>query len=205
MNYNQMIEITTILFDDFETLDVFGPIEILGRLKEHFNPQFYSQNGGIITSSQNVQVVTKAISEKKAEKYILFIPGGIGTREQVKNKILINEIAKLSQDAEYILTVCTGSILFSKTGLLNNKNATSNKRAFFWTEIESPDVNWIKKARWIKDGNFYTSSGVSAGIDMTLGFISDMLGYETAEKQSVEIEYDWHEDSEWDPFSELYK
>jgi hypothetical protein len=49
-----MREISAILFNDFETLDIFGPIEILGRLKEHFNPQFFSPSGGIITSSRNV-------------------------------------------------------------------------------------------------------------------------------------------------------
>lgn len=199
-----MREISAILFNDFETLDVFGPIEIFGRLKEHFHPQFYSPNGGIITSSQNVRVVTKSMSEINSDNYILFIPGGIGTRELVKNESFINSLKLLAQKAEYILTVCTGSILFSKTGLLNNKKATSNKRVFFWTAIESPEVIWIKKARWIKDGNIYTSSGVSAGMDMTLGFISDLLGYEIAKQQSIEIEYDWKEDSEWDPFSELY-
>jgi transcriptional regulator GlxA family with amidase domain len=199
-----MREITTVLFNNFETLDVFGPIEILGRLNDHFNPQFYSQNGGIIVSSQNVSIMTKPISEINSTNYILLVPGGIGTRTLVKDKIFINNLDLLSKNAEYILTVCTGSILFSKTGLLNGKRATSNKRAFFWTKNESPDVIWIKKARWIKDGNIYSSSGVSAGIDMTLGFISDLLGYDIAKQQSIEIEYDWKEDSEWDPFSELY-
>jgi transcriptional regulator GlxA family with amidase domain len=200
-----MREVTTILFNNFETLDVFGPIEILGRLKDHFNPQFYSRNGGIITSSQNVPIVTRPLSEFSSTNYIMLIPGGIGTRDMVKDKTFIDNLALLSKSAEYILTVCTGSILFSKTGLLNARRATSNKRAFAWTKIESPDVNWIKKARWIKDGNMYTSSGVSAGIDMTLGFISDLLGHDVAKQQSIEIEYDWKEDPEWDPFSEIYK
>lgn len=199
-----MREVVTILFNQFETLDVFGPIEVLGRLDNHFHPEFYSQFGGAITSSQNVSVNTKPFSEINLEKYILFIPGGVGTRDLVKDFIFINKLKSLSIKAEYILTVCTGSILLSKTGLLDNKNATSNKRVFLWTKIESPNVNWIKKARWVKDGNIYTSSGVSAGIDMTLGFIADQLGYEIAKQQSIEIEYDWKEDSNWDPFSEIY-
>jgi transcriptional regulator GlxA family with amidase domain len=200
-----MREITTVLFNDFETLDVFGPIEIFGRLKEQFIPQFYSQNGGIITSSHNVQIITKAMSENKLENYILFIPGGVGTRDLVKKGEFINQLKLLSQKAEYIFTVCTGSVLFSKTGLMNNRKATSNKRSFFWAKNESPEVNWIKKARWIKDENIYSSSGVSAGMDMALGFISDLLGYEVAKKLSLEIEYEWHEDADWDPFCELYE
>lgn len=199
-----MKEIITILFPDFETLDVFGPIEVLGRLKDDFHPQFYSRDGGIIVSSQEVPVLTKPISEINSDNYILFIPGGNGTRSLVGNVEFINILKTLSKKAEYILTVCTGSILFSKTGLLNGKRATSNKRAFQWTGKESPDVNWVKKARWINDGNIYTSSGVSAGIDMVLGFIADLLGKETARRQSVEIEYDWKDDPSRDPFSELY-
>lgn len=199
-----MREIITILFNNFETLDVFGPIEILGRLKDHFYPQFYSQNGGIIISSQNVPIVTKSISDINSTTYILLIPGGIGTRELVKDELFVNNLKVLARNAEYVLTVCTGSILFSKTSLLNGRRATSNKRAFYWAENESSEVIWIKKARWIKDGNIYSSSGVSAGIDMALGFIADILGHDIAKQQSIEIEYDWKEDSKWDPFSKLY-
>lgn len=115
------------------------------------------------------------------KNYTLIIPGGIGVRELVKNEIFLNHLKLISNKAEYILTICTGSILLSKTGLLNNKRATTNKRIFTWTR-EFPDVFWVKKARWINDGNIYTSSGVSAGIDMTLGFIADLLGYEVAKK-----------------------
>ena len=200
-----MKEVIVILFDNFETLDVFGPVEIFGRLIDHFIVNFYSRYGGLVKSSHNVEIKSKPFSEIQSENYILLVPGGIGTRELVKNNDFIEELKKISKKAEFILTICTGSILFSKTGFLKNKKATSNKRAFFWTKIESSDVNWIKKARWIKDSNIYTSSGVSAGIDMTLGFISDYIDYETAKQQSEEIEYEWHEDSSWDPFSDLYE
>jgi transcriptional regulator GlxA family with amidase domain len=199
-----MRTIVTILFNDFETLDVFGPIEVFGRLPQHFNLEFYSVDGGIVTSSHRVQVVTRKFSQLQSESYILLIPGGVGTRDLVNDVCFINKLAELAKKAEFILTVCTGSILFSKTGLLDGKRATSNKRVFAWTQKESPQVQWIKKSRWIRDGNVYTSSGVSAGIDMTLGFISDLIGYDTAKQQSNEIEYEWKEDPEWDPFSDLY-
>jgi transcriptional regulator GlxA family with amidase domain len=122
----------------------------------------------------------------------------------LKDSNFINKIAELSKTAEYIMTICTGSTLFSKTGLLDGKKATSNKRMFSWTHKETPNVQWIKKARWVRDGNIYTSSGVSAGIDMTLGFISDLFGRDLAKQQSNEIEYNWEENPEHDPFSELY-
>ncbi len=199
-----MRDVAVILFTDFETLDVFGPIEVLGRLTEQFNPEFYSMKGGIVVSAQKVRVETLPFSELHSESYILLIPGGIGIRYLLKDSNFISKISELSKTAEYILTVCTGSTLFSKTDLLDGKKATSNKRVFSWTNKESPNVQWIKKARWVRDGNIYTSSGVSAGIDMTLGFISDLFGYEIAKQQSNEIEYTWEENPEHDPFSELY-
>lgn len=67
-----MRDVVTILYNDFETLDVFGPIEVLGRLPEQFSPQFYSMTGGIITSSQNVPVMTRPLSELISTQYILF-------------------------------------------------------------------------------------------------------------------------------------
>ncbi|HEY1406335.1 MAG TPA: DJ-1/PfpI family protein, partial [Spirochaetota bacterium] len=190
--------------DDYETLDLFGPIEVLGRLQNEFNPQFYSQNGGTIMSSHQVPVVTKPFREINFSSYVLLVPGGLGTRNFVKDKSFIRDLKTIAENAEYILTVCTGSILLSKTGMLDGRRATSNKRAFMWTGKESSDVQWIKKARWVRSGNIYTSSGVSAGIDMTLGFVSDLLGRDVAVQQSREMEYDWKDDPVWDPFSELY-
>ncbi len=201
---NKMLTIAAILFDNFETLDVFGPIEVLGRFPEKLKPEFYSMNGGIITSAQKAPVVTNSFAQIAPNNYALLIPGGIGTRDLVNDRDFIGSLSRLAGNAAYILTVCTGSVLFSKTGLLNGKRATSNKRAFSWALKESPKVNWVKKSRWVKDGNIYSSSGVSAGIDLAFGFISDLLGHNVAMKESTVIEYDWKDDPGWDPFAELY-
>jgi transcriptional regulator GlxA family with amidase domain len=198
-----MWDIITVLYNDFETLDVFGPIEVLGRLPEQFNPLFYSITGGIITSTQNVPVMTRPLSGLKSTRYILFIPGGTGAKDLVNDAGFIATLRSLADKAEFILTVCTGSIILSRTGILDGKQATSNKRVFAWTKT-APGVNWIKKARWVKDGTIYTSSGVSAGTDMALGFVSDLLGHPASKQVSQEIEYEWNEDPGYDPFSELY-
>jgi len=198
-----MKDVVTILFNDFETLDVFGPIEVLGRLPDQFNPVFCSQSGGIVTSSQKVPVMTRPISNLKNRDYILFIPGGSGVQNLVNDAGFIETLTSLAREASYILTVCTGSIVLAKTGILNGRHATSNKRLFVWTK-SLPAVNWVKKARWVKDGTIYTSSGVSAGTDMALGFIADLVGVPAAHQVSREIEYEWNEDPGCDPFSALY-
>lgn len=195
-----MTNFNVILFDGFETLDAFGPIEVIGKLEKHYKIECYSVKGSIVTSSQNVRVETLPMAEIK-EAGILLIPGGIGTRNEVNNREFINSLRDLSVNAQFVLTVCTGSALLAKTGLLKKLKATSNKFAFDWVSGQDKDVQWIRKARWVVDGKYYTSSGVSAGIDMTLGFVSDMMGVEAAEKITKGIEYIWNRDKENDPFS----
>ncbi|SHI25239.1 DJ-1/PfpI family protein [Clostridium intestinale DSM 6191] len=196
----EIYRINVVLFNDFETLDVFGPVEIFGCVKEEFKMNFISMDSGIITSSQGVKIQTDKYEYSPKYKEILFIPGGAGTRKGVEDYKLLKYIKDISLNSKYILTVCTGSALLAKSGLLDGREATSNKRAFNWVKEQSDKVLWIKEARWVKDGNIYTSSGVSAGIDMSLGFISDILGRDVALNICNRIEYIWNEDPKKDLF-----
>lgn len=98
------------------------------------------------------------------------------------------------------MTVCTGTSLLARTGLLDGKNATTNKIAFDWVMTNGKDVLWNKKARWVADGKYYTSSGVTAGMDMTLGFLAERHGIDLALRVATEIEYVWIQDKNNDPF-----
>jgi len=194
------MNVNVILFDRFETLDAFGPVEVFGRLKEIYIIECYSERGSIVTSTQNVKVETRPFQEIQPGGIVL-IPGGQGTRKEVDNIKLIQAIQRISESAEFVLAICTGSALLARTGLLKGRDATTNKLAFQWVADQDKDVHWRKKARWVRDGKFYSSSGVSAGIDMALGFISDMNGKEEAERVSREIEYIWNRDRKNDPFA----
>jgi len=193
-------EIAIIMFEDYETLDVFGPAEIFGRLVEKYTLKFYSLEGGLISNMHGVPIMTEKIETMKSKPKILLIPGGLGTRKEVNNIRLINKIKELSLSSDYVLTVCTGSALLAKSGLLDGKKATSNKRAFLWVSSQGLNVDWDKKARWKIDGKYYTSSGVSAGMDMALGFLADRHGLDFARKVAREIEYNWIEDKDYDNF-----
>lgn len=199
-----MYTVNIVLFEQFETLDVFGPVEVLGCLPKKFELNFISLKGGLVRSSQNVRVDTKQCIRDEENLSVLLIPGGIGTRKNVDDEEFITYINELALKSSYILSVCTGSALLARTGILNGKKATTNKRAFNWVVEQGDEVIWIKKSRWVNDGNIFTSSGVSAGIDMTLGFIAQTIGKKEAIEISHRIEYIWNEDSECDPFATLY-
>jgi transcriptional regulator GlxA family with amidase domain len=98
-------------------------------------------------------------------------------------------------------TVCTGSALLARTGLLDGRPATSNKIAWDWGVQQGPRVKWMRQARWVDDGNIVTSSGVSAGIDMALGLIARLHGRDMALASARYMEYRWHEDAADDPFA----
>jgi len=189
-----------LLFDDFETLDVFGPVEILGRIKDHYRVNFYSEKGSIIRNHHGIAIQTVKLEQIWKGTDIFLIPGGPGTRAEVTNQSLLEEIRKISEASRYVLTVCTGSALLACTGLLEGRKATSNKKAFDWVSTFGKDVQWMREARWTADGKYYTSSGVSAGMDMTFGFLSDRHGVDFARHIAYEMEYQWQEDSTLDPF-----
>lgn len=194
------VNFNIVLFDDFETLDAFGPAEIVGMLPEQYQLDYFSRDGGMVTSVQKIRVMTRPFSEL-GEGGIVLIPGGIGTRKLIKDGAYVADLKKHAEAMAYVLTVCTGSALLAKTGLLDGREATSNKRVFDWATTVNENVQWIRQARWVVDGNFYTASGVSAGMDMTLGFISDRNGIREAEQIAVEIEYIWNSDKHSDSFA----
>lgn len=196
------MKVAVLLFEDFETLDVFGPVEILGRLKDKYQISFYSESGGLVKNAHGISIVTENIEAINNGVDIFLIPGGYGTRKEVDNILLVDKIRKICLLSQFVFTVCTGSALLAKTGLLDGKKATTNKRAFDWVTTQGQNVNWIRKARWTKDEKYYTSAGVSAGMDMVLGFLKDLHGIEFARKVAFEIEYDWKENMDGDIFYE---
>jgi len=193
------MDVNVLLFSDFETLDAFGPVEVLGRI-EKCRLRFVSTNGGIVKSSQGVAILTETL-ENVDFSGILLVPGGQGTRQLINDSSFIEKLSDIALKSQYCLTVCTGSALLAKTNLLNGRKVTSNKRAFEWVKSVNTDVKWISHARWVVDGKFYTSSGVSAGIDMALGFISDRFGIKKATELAQSIEYIWNSNKEDDLFA----
>ena len=195
--------IACLVFNNFESLDLFGPIEVFSHIAEKPKIFLISEDGKPVISAQG-QVINCDYSIKDTFHFdMLCIPGGKGTRQEIFNKPLIQWIKEDYSYSRIIFSICTGSALLAATGLLNDKKATSNKKAFDWVKSTNLKVNWVKKARWVKAENIYTSSGVSAGIDASLGIVSDYFGVNEAKKIAVLIEYIWNENPDLDPFSDI--
>jgi transcriptional regulator GlxA family with amidase domain len=134
---------------------------------------------------------------------LLLIPGGIGIRRELNNQDFVAGLRRLAQKSKIVGTICTGSVLLAKTGLLNGMKATTNKRVFKAITALAPGVNWQAEARWVEDGKYFTASGVSAGLDMSLALIGRVFGRDEALRIAARAEYEWHQESSRDPFSKL--
>ena len=94
--------------------------------------------------------------------------------------------------------------LLAAAGLLDGRRATTNKMFFKEVAALGPNVDWVPEARWVEDGKYVTSSGVSAGIDMALAVIEVTIGPQASEQLAVGTEYEWHRDPAWDPFAKVH-
>lgn len=195
-----MKNIYCLFFDDYETLDIMGPIDLLFRLPE-VKLHYVSLQGGWIRSKQNFSIMTLPMVDILPKNSILLVPGGQGTRTLVNHAFFLKRLAEWVAQSQYTLSVCTGSALLAAAGCLDHIQATSNKRAFEWVKNVRTAVDWQAVARWVHDGKFYTSSGVSAGMDMTLGFIADIYGMACAQNIAFQTEYSWQYQPQQDDFA----
>jgi putative intracellular protease/amidase len=199
-----MRTVGTLLFPGFELLDVFGPLEMFGGLPEDYRLVTMAEQAGAVASNQGPKAIADVALFDVMPLDILLIPGGRGTRREVDNVPLINWLRSEAEVAAVVASVCTGSALLARTGLLDGRKATSNKAALPWVMQQGPKVLWQRRARWVTDGKYYSSSGVSAGIDMALALIADLNGPPKARAAAERTEYRWASDPGDDPFADLY-
>jgi putative intracellular protease/amidase len=198
------LSIAGVLFHEFELLDLFGPFEMFGLLPDQFELSLVTENGDNVKSNQGPVSVADYSFDNSPQFDLLLVPGGRGTRTEVDNPAFLQWLRDQAEQTQYVTSVCTGSALLARAGLLDGKRATTNKAAFEWVSSQGEQVDWQKKARWVEEGRYFTSSGVSAGIDMSLAIIARIHGEETARQVATWSEYEWHQDPDWDPFAAVY-
>ena len=193
-----------VLYPQFELLDVFGPVEMFGNLTGTVDVKMVAEKSGPVVSAQGPAVLAEFGFADCPDLDLIMVPGGNGTLIEVDNKVFLDWLAARAPKAEVVMSVCSGSALLARAGLLDGKRATTNKMWFNTLVQYGPHVRWVKEARWVEDGKFVTSSGVSAGIDMALAVIARMQGEEISKNLAVVTEYEWHRNADWDPFAKVH-
>ncbi|MBB6674011.1 DJ-1/PfpI family protein [Cohnella nanjingensis] len=195
----QTWKVGILLFDDVEVLDFAGPFEVFavttinrGQADAYqpFEVSTISETGKLITATNGLKV-TPDYSLVTAPYFdLLVIPGGMGTRREIDNQVLLDWINKRHGEVKWMTSVCTGSFLLAKNGLLNNKRATTH-----WASIERmrndfPKINVVEGMKFVDEDRIVTSAGISAGIHMAFHMIRRLLGTRVAEETARFMEYD---------------
>ena len=195
-------KVSVVLFEGFELLDVFGPVEILSVLPDQFRISMVAREAGLVASSQGTRVeATEGLSDT-ADVDIVLVPGGLGWLKLVDDNDFLNQLRSYVADATLVTSVCTGSAILAAAGLLDGYRATSNKRSFDRVIRHGDTVQWERRARWVHDRDRWASSGVAAGIDMTAALIADLFGPTAARHAGDVIEYDPQTDPDHDIFAD---
>ena len=191
-----------VLYNDFELLDAYGPLEMFGCLGDALDIVVVAQSKGPVASSAGPKTLAEYDFTDAPDLDLLLLPGGIGTIPELENEALLAFLQDRCPATKVSMSVCSGSALLAKAGLLDGLPATSNKMFFSLATTQSDAVAWRPEARWVDAGQYVTSSGVSAGTDMALAVIEKLFGREHAEQVARFTEYQWHEDADADPFAE---
>jgi transcriptional regulator GlxA family with amidase domain len=189
-----------VLYPQFELLDLYGPLEMFGALGPALRIVTVAEQRGPVASAQGPATLAEHGFDDAPKLDLVLVPGGVGTFPQLANEALLAFLRARVREAERMMSVCTGSALFAKAGLLDGRRATSNKQFFDLARAQGPKVDWVPEARWVEDGPMVTASGVSAGIDMALAVIAALHGRAVATQIAELTEYEWHTDPTRDPF-----
>jgi transcriptional regulator GlxA family with amidase domain len=160
------------------------------------------RDAGVGSICRQSIVPTHTFESPPQDLDVVLVPGGKGVREDMTAEI---EFLRVTYPKlKYIFSVCTGSTLFARAGILDGRQATTNKMSWEWATSTGPNVNWVRKARWVVDGNIWTTSGVAAGMDGFFAFVGEIWGEEVTNDLSKILEYERHADSSWDPFARVH-
>ncbi len=190
--------VAILLFDDVEVLDFAGPFEVFSVTgarngQEPFEVYTVAETSRPIDARNQLSINPRYDFDDCPPPDILLIPGGKGTRREMENAKLIDWIRRMSYSAELTLSVCTGSLLLGKAGLLDGLRATTHHNAFDLLRRCAPRTEVIEDERILDNGRIITSGGISAGIDMALYIVGRLCGLDEARRTAAYMEYDWRE------------
>ena len=178
--------VAILIFPDVEVLDFAGPFEVFAvadELEQHrlFNVFTVAELSSVVHARNGLQVVPNHTFESSPKPDIVVVPGGFGTRALLENSTVLDWIRHHAASAELVVSVCTGSLVLAKAGLLAGKQATTHYlRHDLLREIE-PRAIVREDRRFIDEGNIATSAGISAGIDLSLHLVGRLHGASVAE------------------------
>jgi len=182
-----------LFFDGTEELDAVGPWEVFtmaSKQRDDIAVVAVSQHGGTVTCGKGMRILMDHSFADAPKLDVLLVPGGQGTRREVDNPALLQWIATVAKDCQWVTSVCTGSLLLAEAGPAAGKRITTHWGAMDLLRKRGKAGEVLEGVRYVRDGNVVTSAGVSAGIDMALWLIGEMYTPSFARSVQRNMEYD---------------
>lgn len=192
-----MLNVGVLLFDNVELMDFAGPCEVFSVTSELNDYELFdtftiSNDIDIIKTIHGLKLEPDYVFDDHPKIDILVVPGGYGTRQAMENKELMHWLKKVSISSKHTLTVCTGSILLGKTGMLDGKTCVTHHEDLEELQKTAPTAKVLDDQRFIDNGKIITSGGIMAGVDASLYLVEKLHGKEVADKTRAYMEYgDW--------------
>jgi transcriptional regulator GlxA family with amidase domain len=194
-----------LIFPEVEVLDFCGPFEVFsvtrldeGRRRQDQSPYevlIIADHPGVVVATGGLKVVPDHGLGDCPPLDVLVVPGGWGTRREMNNNRLVAWLSESARQVTTLTSVCTGSLLLGKAGLLDGKRATTHWRVLEEMRGWFPAVTVIDNEHVVEEGNVITSAGISAGIDMALRVVARHHGDAVARATARYMEYPFPEDN----------
>ncbi|HSL11481.1 MAG TPA: DJ-1/PfpI family protein [Actinomycetota bacterium] len=183
--------IAFVLYPGFTVLDMVGPLQVFTSLRT-FAPRFeavvVAAEIGPSPTDTPLQLVPSHTFEAVPDPTVVIVPGGgVPTIRAMGDRTIRDYLLRTAETADVVASVCTGALILAAAGLLEGRRATTH-----WAYhglLERLGATYVPE-RWIEDGRFLTSAGVSAGIDMALHLVARLTDESTARMVQLGIEYD---------------
>jgi len=193
-----MRNVAVLIFDDVEVLDFAGPFEVFGVSRTAddpsqslFNVYTVAESAGSVKARNGLSVNPNYTIADCPPPDLLLVPGGQGTRREIHNDTLVNWIKTQAERVELMLSVCTGSFLLAKAGLLDGLKATTFHTTFDTLAELAPTAELCPGERYVDNGHLIMSAGISAGIDMSLYVVGKLHGDAQSERTAHYMEYEY--------------
>jgi transcriptional regulator GlxA family with amidase domain len=181
-----------LLFDQLEELDAIGPWEVFtmaANVRGSGKVVTISEHGGMVKCAKGLRIQSDYSFGEAPPLDVILVPGGMGTRTEVNNKVIIDWIAKVAPGCNWVTSVCTGSMLLIESGVARDKRVTTHWAFVDTLRERGGAAAVVDDMRFVRDGNTVTSAGVSAGIDMSLWIIGQTDSPAFAREVQKRIEY----------------
>jgi cyclohexyl-isocyanide hydratase len=178
--------VNMVLVKDMVQLDLTGPFEVLSRVPG-WRVELVGSSLDPVRTDRGLTILPTATRETAKAPDLFVVPGGTGIDTAMVDAQWVQFARDQANAARYVFGICTGSFLLAAAGLLTARKAGAHWQA---RDLLARFGAIPCQDRMVVDGKFYTSGGVTSGIDMALRVVADIAGRDVAQKIQLQLEYD---------------